>query len=46
MGREKALLALDGQPLALLGFSERLFQNLNTPADWEAAQQELERKRR
>ncbi len=28
--------------LARLGFSERIFHNLNTPADWEAARRELE----
>jgi molybdopterin-guanine dinucleotide biosynthesis protein B/molybdopterin-guanine dinucleotide biosynthesis protein len=30
------------QELARLGFSDRLFRNINTPADWEVAQRELE----
>src|SRR3989338_4233667 len=34
--------AIEGEELARLGFSERLFRNLNTPADWETAQRELE----
>lgn len=30
------------EELARLGFSERSFRNINTPADWEAARRELE----
>jgi len=34
--------AIEGEELARLGFSERIFRNLNTPGDWETAQRELE----
>jgi len=38
--------AIGSEELARLGFSERLFRNINTPADWDAAQRELELTRR
>ena len=38
--------AIASEELALLGFSERVFRNINTPADWETAQRELELTRR
>jgi len=37
---------IGSEELARLGFSERIFHNLNTPADWETAQRELELSRR
>lgn len=33
---------IDGEELEQLGLSERIFRNINTPAEWEAAQRELE----
>jgi len=38
--------AIASEELARLGFSERVFRNINTPADWETAQRELELTRR
>lgn len=35
--------AIGSDELARLGISERIFRNLNTPADWETAQRELRR---
>jgi molybdopterin-guanine dinucleotide biosynthesis protein A len=38
--------AIGTEELARLGLSERMFRNINTPADWETAQRELELTRR